>query len=346
MKSFLLEPAKALAIVGPIVIIIDALDESGDASTRKPLFKALAENASKLPRNFRILITARPEDDILKLSEKLPNSQHQTIKTTDEAMDADISTYMRKELLDYEGDLQGNLRCANGAGINMLVNRSGHLFEWAATACRVIQNRRKGSSPAGVLLDIVDNGGDLDELYARILSQTFDAKAMPRFRRVLGGILAVKEPLPMASHSAIQKSEGEEEDIVSMIVGPLGSLLHGVDPNESPQVSIRARHTSFFDFLQDQERSKEFFVDATKQDQNLVLGCLRVMKKELRFNICGLETSHLRNADVPDLPTRVQTHITPHLLYACRFLGVHLKTIPHEEQIGCELKDFLHEHFL
>ncbi|KZP10853.1 hypothetical protein FIBSPDRAFT_757549 [Athelia psychrophila] len=346
MKSFVLEPAKALAIVGPIVIVIDALDESGDASTRKPLFKALAENASKLPRNFRILITARPEDDILKLSEKLPNSQHQTIKTTDEAMDADISTYMRKELFDYEEDLQGNLRCANGAGINMLVKGSGHLFEWAATACRVIQNRRKGSSPAGVLLDIVDNGGDLDELYARILSQTFDAKAMPRFRRVLGGILAVKEPLPMASHSAIQRSEAEEEDIVSMIVGPLGSLLHGVDPNESPQVSIRARHTSFFDFLTDKKRSGEFFVDATKQDQNLVLGCLRIMKEELRFNPCGLETSHLRNADVPDLPTRVQTHITPHLLYACLFLGVHLKTIPHGEQIGCELKDFMHEHFL
>ncbi|KZP10859.1 WD40 repeat-like protein [Athelia psychrophila] len=346
MKSFVLEPAKALAIVGPIVIVIDALDESGDASTRKPLFKALAENASKLPRNFRILITARPEDDILKLSEKLPNSQHQTIKTTDEAMDADISTYMRKELFDYEEDLQGNLRCANGAGINMLVKGSGHLFEWAATACRVIQNRRKGSSPAGVLLDIVDNGGDLDELYARILSQTFDAKAMPRFRRVLGGILAVKEPLPMASHSAIQRSEAEEEDIVSMIVGPLGSLLHGVDPNESPQVSIRARHTSFFDFLTDKKRSGEFFVDATKQDQNLVLGCLRIMKEELRFNPCGLETSHLRNADVPDLPALVQTHITPHLLYACRFIGVHLQTTSYEKQVGSELKDFLQEHFL
>ncbi|KZP17839.1 WD40 repeat-like protein [Athelia psychrophila] len=346
MESFVLEPAKALAIVGPIVIIIDALDESGVASERESLLKALAENASKLPRNFRILITARPEDDILKLSEELPNIQRRTVKTTDEAMDADITTYIRKKLLHCKKELDGNRRCSNGKGVEMLVKGSGHLFEWAATACRVIQNRRKGSSPARVLLEIVDKGGDLDELYARILRQTFNDKDMPCFKDVLGGILAAKEPLPMASHSAIQRSEGEEEEIVSMIVGPLGSLLHGVDQNESPQVPIRARHTSFFDFLTDEKRSKGFFVGATKKDQNLVLGCLRVMKEELRFNICGLETSHLRSADVPDLPIRVQTHITPHLLYACRFIGVHLQTTSYEKQVGSELKDFLHRHFL
>ncbi|KZP17818.1 WD40 repeat-like protein [Athelia psychrophila] len=345
MKSFVLEPSKALAIVGPIVIIIDALDESGVASERESLLKALAENASKLPRNFRILITARPEDDILKLSEELPNIQRRTVKTTDEAMDADITTYICKKLLHCKNELDGNRRCSNGKGVDMLVKGSGHLFEWAATACRVIQNRRKGSSPARVLLEIVDKGGNLDELYARILRQTFDDEAVPRFKHVLGGILAAKEPLPMTSHSAIQQSEGEEEDIVSMIVGPLGSLLHGVDQDESPQVSIRARHTSFFDFLIDEKRSKGFFVDATKQDQNLVLGCLRIMKKELRFNICRLETSHLRNADVHDLPTLVQTHITSHLLYACRFLGVHLQNISYEKQIGSALEHFLLEHF-
>ncbi|KZP10837.1 WD40 repeat-like protein [Athelia psychrophila] len=346
MKSFVLEPAKALAIVGPIVIIIDALDESGDALARRSLLKALAENASKLPPNFRILITARPEDDIRKLSEKLPNIQQQTIKTTDEAMDADITTYVTKELLEFNEDLEGNSRCSNGKGVNMLVKGSGHLFEWAATACRVIQNGRRGFSSARLLLDIVDNGGDLDELYTRILSQTFDAKSMPRFKDVLCGILAVKEPLPMASHSAIQQSESEEEDIVSMIVGPLGSLLHGVDLDESPQVPIRARHTSFFDFLTDEKRSKGFFVDATKQDQNLVIGCLRIMKKELQFNPCGLETSHVRNTDVPNLPTLVQTHLTPHLLYACRFFGVHLQTTPYQKPVGSKLNDFLHEHFL
>ncbi|KZP17859.1 WD40 repeat-like protein [Athelia psychrophila] len=347
MENVILGPAKALAFVGPIVIVIDALDESGDASKRRSLLKALAKNASKLPPNFRILITSRLEDDIVQtFSDKLPHIQQKTIQTTDEATDADITKYIRKELFEFTKDLERHPKCSNGKWVKLLVNRSGHLFEWAATVCRVIQNGRKGFSSPELLLDTVAEGGDLDELYARILRQTFNDKAMPRFRLVLGGILAAKEPLPMASHSAILQSEGTEEDIVSMTVGPLGSLLHGVGQNEHPEVPIHARHTSFFDFLQDPKRSKEFFVDATKQDRNLVLGCLRVMKGELRFNICGLETSHLLNADIPDLPARLQSHITPHLMYACRFLAVHLQTTPYEKQVGKELEDLLHERFL
>jgi hypothetical protein len=69
--NFILEPAKALTTIGPIVIVIDAFDESGDISSRKPLLEVLARRAADLPTNFRILITARPEKDILKaLSEK------------------------------------------------------------------------------------------------------------------------------------------------------------------------------------------------------------------------------------------------------------------------------------
>ncbi|KZP17833.1 WD40 repeat-like protein [Athelia psychrophila] len=345
MEHLILGPAEALTFSGPIVIVIDALDESGDASQRRSLLRALGENAAKLPSNFRFLITARPESDIQKLSEKPPNIQQKTIATTDKATDADITKYITKALVEFTGDLEQHPKCSNGEGVKMLVRGSGHLFEWAATACRVIQNESDAFSAPELLLGMVAVGSDLDALYAKILRETYKEKAMPRFRQVLGGILAAKEPLPMASHSALLQPEGEKDDIVSRIVGSLGSLLHGVGQNEGPQVQIRARHTSFFDFLQDAERSKEFFVDTTTQDQNLVLGCLGVMK-ELRFNICGLETSHLRNANIPDLPTRVQTHITPHLLYACRFIGVHLQTTSYEKQVGRELKDFLHEHLL
>ncbi|KZP29227.1 hypothetical protein FIBSPDRAFT_212881 [Athelia psychrophila] len=66
MESFILEPAKALKTIGPIVIVIDALDESGDVSARSGLLRSLAANVSALPRNFRILITARAERDILE----------------------------------------------------------------------------------------------------------------------------------------------------------------------------------------------------------------------------------------------------------------------------------------
>src|SRR5712664_2241547 len=59
--SLILEPLKDLHIVGPILVVIDALDESGDASGRKGLHTFLAKNLIRLPSNFRVLITSRPE---------------------------------------------------------------------------------------------------------------------------------------------------------------------------------------------------------------------------------------------------------------------------------------------
>ncbi|KAH9026565.1 hypothetical protein EDB84DRAFT_1419977, partial [Lactarius hengduanensis] len=59
--SLILDPLKDLHIVGPILVVIDALDESGDVTSKNGLHKFLADAISKLPSNFRVLITSRPE---------------------------------------------------------------------------------------------------------------------------------------------------------------------------------------------------------------------------------------------------------------------------------------------
>jgi hypothetical protein len=48
------------------------------------------------------------------------------------------------------------------------------------------------------------------------------------------------------------------------------------------------------------------------------------MNTELRFNICELESSHIRNRDVTDLSTRIATFIPFRLSYSCRFWAAHL----------------------
>ncbi|KAH9051359.1 hypothetical protein EDB83DRAFT_1306557 [Lactarius deliciosus] len=63
-ESLILEPLKGLHIVGPILVVIDALDESGDVTRTDGLHKFLAKNLSRLPPNFRVFITSRLEDVI------------------------------------------------------------------------------------------------------------------------------------------------------------------------------------------------------------------------------------------------------------------------------------------
>jgi len=62
-ESLILEPLKDLHIVGPILVVIDALDESGDVTGESGLHTFLPKALSKLPSNFRVLITSRPEHD-------------------------------------------------------------------------------------------------------------------------------------------------------------------------------------------------------------------------------------------------------------------------------------------
>src|SRR5580698_4749059 len=63
-ESLILEPLTDLCIVGPILVVIDALDESGDTTGRTGLHAFLAENLKRLPSNFRVVITSRPEKAI------------------------------------------------------------------------------------------------------------------------------------------------------------------------------------------------------------------------------------------------------------------------------------------
>lgn len=110
---------------------------------------------------------------------------------------------------------------------------------------------------------------------------------------------------------------------------------------------IRALHTSFFDFLKDEGRSRAYFVDHTQHHRHLALASLRIMKSKLRFNICNVEESHVRNTDLRDMPTLVQRNIGPCLSYACRFWGDHLREYStYDEQISSELLEFLQKSLL
>jgi hypothetical protein len=60
-------------VVGPILVVIDALDESGDTTSRTGLHAFLAENLKRLPSNFRVIITSRPEHAIISALARAPS---------------------------------------------------------------------------------------------------------------------------------------------------------------------------------------------------------------------------------------------------------------------------------
>ena len=113
-KEMILKPSQKLSdgMTGPIVIVIDALDESGDPVSRRNLFRILAgkvnDEDSRIADpspHFRILLTSRPLQDIRTALDVL-NLEHLQQKSMDgirsEWTKRDILRYIRRELSDFE----------------------------------------------------------------------------------------------------------------------------------------------------------------------------------------------------------------------------------------------------
>jgi len=97
--KFLLELAKALTIVGPAFIVVDALDESAEESSRKALLDILVKGISDLPPNFRILITTRPELDIVNAFDGNRHIFCKHMSAIDETSnEADITMFIETQL--------------------------------------------------------------------------------------------------------------------------------------------------------------------------------------------------------------------------------------------------------
>ncbi len=349
-ESLILEPLKDLHIVGPILVVIDALDESGDVTSRNGLHKFLAKNLSRLPSNFRVLVTSRLEDGI---GSAFVGAQSVRIKHMDDLELAtkthdDILTFLRTTLLSEEL----NRYC------DALATKAEGLFQWAAVACGYVLDPPESFDFSRVkcikhlLKPTVDHRrpDPLDELYEEVLKGYFRLQGAQRlFRSVMGQLIAAFEPLSIRSLIALRQraSIGDDSDpeSVGRMLRRLSSLLSNVDSSDQ-NLPIVPLHTSFRDFLTNEEKSGDFYVDLGHSHRCLAYSCLDLVLYDLKFNICNLESSYLANSDVQDLKSRIAEHISPTMLYACRYWDDHLKHLDFETDFFDKLRAFFHKNFL
>ena len=343
-EEMIVKPARAGsgAMVGPIVIVIDALDESGNEDSRRHLLRILANtegHITDLPPHFRILVVSRTLPDINTAFSGVTHVQREDIDNIPSTED-DIFHYVSRQLSGAElGDtLQQD-------SIRGLAHEAGGLFEWARLACSYV----KGENGAGVgftveerFTAVMTHSKDvplLDGMY-RLTLETIFPQGQPmrdtrilRFKSVMAQILGSMEPLPLASLHAMRCWFSDDMKLdIRTIVCPMGALLSGTTDSPNP---VRALHASFPDFLIDQKRSGEFFIDLKSVDvyNNLAFSCLGVMKDQLRFNICKLPSSYLQNSQVPDLNNLIKKYISAELAYSCQYWTAHVCKAPFNEPL-------------
>src|SRR6201990_1728429 len=169
-ESLILEPLKDLHIVGPILVVIDALDESGDTASTTGLHAFLANNLIRLPSNFRVVITSRPEHAILSA---LVEAQSVKIKYMD---DTELAAETHEDIIVF---IQQRLPSNDfGRYVEALAVKAEGLFQWAAVASQLILDppARFGYSKEKCIKHLLEpstnrRGQDLlDELYKDVLA--------------------------------------------------------------------------------------------------------------------------------------------------------------------------------
>ncbi|KAG2343052.1 WD40 repeat-like protein [Suillus weaverae] len=339
------------AIAAPVLIVIEALDESGEANSREQILHLLAgklntstSQLSELPANFRILLTSCPLEDIHNILHAAPHVRHVSLdEVSPTSTELDIQLYVSHQLEDLR-------HVFNDAHFKVLALKSDGLFEWARLASEYIKSTNIVSrGPMHRFHDISATSAKgvrlLDEMYQRILADIMPRhvheEAIPIFRSVMCQILASLEPLPIHALNAMRQCFPCDDDRydVNLLMGHLGSLVSGTSDSDTP---IRPLHASFYDFLTDQSRSHDFFIDVSPIQRDLAFASLRVMDSErgLRFNICSLENSYLPNSSVPDLEKRVKESIPAELSYSCRFWGAHVSSTTFESSLAKEVEAF------
>ena len=348
LECLIVKSSARLDAIGPLVIVVDALNESGNANDRRQLLYALSRCIIewRFPVNLRFLIATRPENDILRAFPSGPHVVRKDLGDISKAVvDKDIERFIHYSLHRY-AELE--LLWPNQEWCQLLVRHSQHLFLWAATACRFIQGI--GGSGLGLrkrvemVLQRDDRGSirPLDELYQTILGELFPQdEARECFRDVMALLLVLKEPLSLRSLSALFDSD--EDKHVRNIIEVMGLLLDGALDNETP---IRPVHMSFCDFLLDKARCSVFHVCITS-NHSLSIGraLLACMRNMLRFNMCNLKDSRLRNAMVPNLAEQVNKAIPPHLSYACLHWMDHLQHAACTPELLHEVTQFFKDFF-
>ncbi len=197
-----------------------------------------------------------------------------------------------------------------------LATKAEGLFQWAAVACGYTLDPPDffDFSWTKCLEHLLKPTADhrrpdpLDALCEEVLKGYFRHQGAQRlFRSVLGRLVAAFEPLSIQSLIALRRHASIDDDFgpesVRGMLRRLSSLLSNVNSSDQ-SLPIVPLHTSFRDFLTNEEKSGDFYVDFRHSHRHLAHCYLGLVLRELKFNICNLESPYLANNDVQDLKSR------------------------------------------
>ncbi|KAG9005803.1 hypothetical protein FRB90_010183 [Tulasnella sp. 427] len=314
----------------PILIVIDALDESDDLKDSVDLVQLIRRHSTSLPANVRFLLTCRPEGPLLSALEPYGWWTEDLDSATDVSNDLEMFIHRKCEDIRDSQNLPGSW--PSPEDIKRLVEMSQGLFQWARTAINHIRN----GSPMDrlrMLLKHPEKWRGLDELYLQILEKAFhnvelDDERQELLRTVVGSLVVAPVPISLEVIAGLcadqELLEGTEQpDVIPFLrtelLADLASLLFiPTSPNEP----VLLMHASIRDLLISKSRCKGqlYYIDSGEHHRQLAGLCLAQMVKFLKTNIYDLSKVWESSSEIRDT---LHSKVSKAVQYGCIAWSAH-----------------------
>ena len=171
--QLILNPSRSYRFDRPMVIVIDALDEGYTPD----LLRILCEEIPKLPGSFRVFLTSRPEDHIVKDLSDAAHVLRRSIDIRGDANEFDIGLYCRDRLRHIASRKRLGVDWPGAKLSGEFQTKAEGLFIWVSVVSEYLSSP-KTSDPDGKFRSLLSDRNlsglpveeKMDKLYAKILN--------------------------------------------------------------------------------------------------------------------------------------------------------------------------------
>ncbi|KAK0443059.1 uncharacterized protein EV420DRAFT_1649347 [Desarmillaria tabescens] len=271
-----LETIRDLQDEGPLVVIIDALDES-DAS--EELLKVLADGFGPTLPFMRLIVSSRPEERISCVFKNCQHVHHRPLDTSSDEVKHDIRHFIRQRFASIKNKRVWGMYNEQFV-VTQLAERASGLFIWATTVCSFLCDfpslqRLKAVLETTIPADAMEA---LTILYRTaldtIVSEVYGTKEDVRqcILAVLGALIVRKGDMTVPILELVLQ---EGDPSAQLITDKLGSVV-----TQERSGNLVLIHKSFDDFLRDHGRCGDrWFIDVKEREKELARQCMLSLAK-------------------------------------------------------------------
>ncbi|KAG8781125.1 hypothetical protein FRC15_009022 [Serendipita sp. 397] len=336
LQRLIINPVGKLEGDKCIFIVVDALDNCVLNEERVGLLNSFVRHLPSV-LHLKLLLTSRPVQDIADVlaSSPLVHGSDLQLFNVRNSHHPDVILYVEKRLMSISLEDRA-----------MIIARSGGLFLYAATVCRMLERSRHRTDILKIISDVgvTDKLEQrMDTLYLSVLKQALiDRDAGGMMMSVLSMIIAAYQPLSSNTISQFLPGNIYVEDFVQ----DLGGVLKDGHPDRP----IKVLHPTFREFiLSNVDRANGFLLHSAQSAAEMAYACISTLEHMLEddlFHLIKPGQSLPRNDDIKDVDLLVHKSVNAAERYASAFWAHHVAASEASQDLLSRVITFLSRKYM